>query len=416
MRLTVGAVVLLVMCACERAEPPAGSAGRYMFVWAGDADYRSGDSDFLAVIDIDSTSAKYGQVVATLPIGAVHTMPHHTELTFPADGHPLFANAFMSGRTYLFDLTKPLSPGITTTIDNIPGLRAPHSYWRLPDGRVLATLQFGDGKTSGNPGGLAMFTPDGRILRTASAADKAFPGAAIRTYSLDVSRGGDRVLTTSSPMDNERTADVVQLWRLSDLSLVKTIAMPPSPNDSAYRLPFEVRFLDPQGRRAFMNTWNCGFYVLSGLDGPHPQIERTMALPPPKNNGCGVPLLWGKFWIMPAGDAGEFLVLDISDPRTPQITSRLAADSGFYPHWIARDPWSDRVVLTSDEPDSRVVIARFDSVSGALSYDERFREMQSGRRGVNFARQTWPHGATGPAKPHAAIFGPPAGASARTSP
>ncbi|HEV8364553.1 MAG TPA: hypothetical protein VGQ52_13645 [Gemmatimonadaceae bacterium] len=406
MRLVLGTATLLVMCACSRSEAPVDTS-RYMFVWAGDADNRAGDSDFLAVIDIDSTSARYAQVVATLPIGAVHTMPHHTESQMPPDGHALFANAFMPGRTYLFDLTNPLQPRIAGTIDTIPGLRQPHSYFRLPDGRVVATVQFGDGRTRGDPGGLAMLTPDGRVLRTSSSSDKAFPGAAIRTYSLDVSRAGDRVLTTSTPMDNERTADVVQLWRLSDLSLQRTIAMPASPNDSAWRLPFEVRFLDADGRRAFMNTWNCGFYLLSGLDGPKPTIERAMTLPNPKIAGCGVPLLWGKYWIMPVGDAREFLVLDISDPRQPKVASRLAADSSFYPHWISRDPWNDRVILTTEGPTPRVMIARFDSTSGTLQYDERFRESTSGMPGVSFARETWPHGASGPAKPHGAIFGPP---------
>ncbi|MGH7695863.1 MAG: hypothetical protein ACRENH_12820, partial [Gemmatimonadaceae bacterium] len=72
MRLVLGAVTLLVMCACDRPQAPVDTS-RYMFVWAGDADNRAGDSDFLAVIDIDSTSTRYAQVVATLPIGAVHT-------------------------------------------------------------------------------------------------------------------------------------------------------------------------------------------------------------------------------------------------------------------------------------------------------------------------------------------------------
>lgn len=411
MKLVLGAVTILVTCACSRPETAVDSS-RYMFVWAGDADNRTGDSDFLAVIDIDSASARYAQVVATLPIGDVHTMPHHTEMQLPPDGHALFANAFMPGRTYMFDLTNPLLPRLAGTIDTIPGMRQPHSYYRLPDGRVIATVQFGDGKQHGNPGGLAMITPDGRVLRTASSADKAFPDAAIRTYSLDVSHGSDRVLTTSTPMDNERTADVVQLWRLSDLSLIRTIAMPRAPNDSAWRLPFEVRFLQAEGREAFMNTWNCGFYFLSGLDGPKPTIERTMALDP-KTAGCGVPLLWGKHWIMPVGDAHEFLVLDISDPRQPRVASRLAADSSFYPHWTSRDPWSNRVILTTEDPTPRVMIARFDSLSGTLSYDERFRESPTGPPGVSFARATWPHGATGPAKPHGAIFGPPPQKSTR---
>ena len=53
----------------------------YLFAWTADADAK--DSDFLAVIDAKPDSPTYGQVVATLPVGARATYPHHTEYEFP---------------------------------------------------------------------------------------------------------------------------------------------------------------------------------------------------------------------------------------------------------------------------------------------------------------------------------------------
>ena len=102
--------------------------------------------------------------------------------------------------------------------------------------------------------------------------------------SLDVDPATDRVVTTSSPMNDERTADVVQLWRLSDLSLLRTIPMPTSTADSVWRYPFEIRFLS-DGKSAFMNTWYCAFYHLTGLDGETPAIARVLTAPSERARG-----------------------------------------------------------------------------------------------------------------------------------
>ena len=400
----------LACTSAERSETPAQTAngGPYLYVFAGDADHSAGESDFLAVIDADSASATYAQVLATVPIGAGGTMPHHTEMAMPANGRSLFANSFMSGRTYLVDFANPLAPRIAGMLDSVPSFRMPHSFARLPDGNVLATMQFGDGKAKGDPGGLALFTPEGRLVRAVSSADPAFPGAEIRTYSLDVSPASDRVITTSSPMDTtSTTADVVQLWRLSDLKLLRTISSPQTSSDSASRYPFEVRFF-PDGRSAFLNTYNCGFYYLSGLDGAAPALERVLVLDHPRNIGCGVPLLIGNWWIMPIANAHEFVVYDVSDPRKPRRASALATDSTFFPHWMSREEGSNRIVLSAEGKQPSVRMVRFDSTTGTLVWDERFRERPDGPLGASFDRAEWPHGKTGAAQPHGTVFSRPA--------
>ncbi len=384
-----------------RAPEPAG----YLFAWAGDQDEREGDSNFLAVIDVDPASATYRQVVATAPIGTVGGMPHHSETQMPPDGQALFANAFMAGRSWLFDLSNPLEPKAVGEVDSVPGYHTPHSFLRVADGTVLATMQFGDDDEAGRPGGLARFAPDGRLLGVSSSADPEFEGAPIRTYALDASAVIDRIVTTSSPMDDERTADVIQLWRLSDLTRLKTIPVPEVESDSAWRYPFEVKFLEDD-RTAMMNTFYCGFYLLTELDGDDPRIERVMVLEQPKYTWCGVPVVIGHYWIMPVTQAREVVVLDIADPRKPIVVSRLTGDSTFMPHWAARDPGSDRVVFTSHaDEDPRILIARFDSGTGVLTWDETFRDPASGRLGVSFKRADWPHGASGSAMPHGVLFG-----------
>ena len=403
-------IAVLTLAACgtqpeagsDPAEAPAASSP-YLFVLTGDHSESPPNADFITVIGVDPASPDFGRIVSTTPVGTSRGMPHHSEFTMPAGGRKLFGNAFLAAKTVLIDLADPRAPRIARTIDSVPGYRRPHSFWRQPDGRVVATLQFGDGTREGDPGGLARFTPEGDLLEVSSAADSAFPGARLRVYAIDGAPETDRIVTTSSPMDTEVTAHVVQLWRLSDLRLLRTIPMPAVEGDTAWQYPFEIRFL-PGGKSAMLNTWNCGFYYLSGLDTDQPAIERTLVLSPAVT-GCGVPLVYGHHWIMPVWNGRVFHVLDIADPRRPRIVSSMPVDSTFGAHWISRDPGSDRVVMTSEDADHRVLLARFDSVQGILAIDSTFRDSGSPRPGVSFARETWPHGESGMAMPHAAVFG-----------
>ncbi len=392
----LAAALAALTTACSR---PSRS---YIYAWAGADSASLKGSDFLAVIDADSASGTYGRVVATAPVHAINTMPHHTELLMPPAGVPLFASGFMSGQVFLLDLDHPLAPRLARTIDSVPGFAKPHSFWRLPDGNVLATIQYGEGRQPGNPGGLVLFGPRGNVLRTASSADPAFPGAPIHTYALDVAPAVDRVVTTSSPMEDTPTAKVLQVWRLSDLTRLATLALPQVPGDTTTHLSFETRILRGD-TTALVTTWRCGLYLLSGLT-TSPRVELLFALPRPANNGCGVPLLVGHWFILPVASMHHYLVYDVTDPRHLRQAGVLAVDTTFYPHWMSPEPGTNRVVLTSDEKDHRVLIARFDSLTGVLSLDSTFRDRGANRPGVDFARHSWPHGDFGPAMPHGAVF------------
>ncbi|HKU60676.1 MAG TPA: hypothetical protein VJQ44_05610 [Gemmatimonadales bacterium] len=404
-RVTVVALIALLGPACAAAprSRDARPSRSYIYVFAGDDDRRVQDSDFLGVIDADPASPTYARVVASAPVGAVGTMPHHTELVMPGRGAWLFGNGFRSGRTFLFDLTVPLRPRVAATLDSVPGYAKPHSYWRLRDGRVLATLQYADGTKPGNAGGVALLSPRGEVLQTAGSADARFPGLPIRTYSLDVAPAADRFITTSTPMEGGSSADVVQIWRLSDLTVLRTLPLAASAPDSSFHWPFEVRVL-PGDSTALLNTWYCGFYLLSGLNGAEPRLEHLLSLPPPGNRGCSVPLLAGRYWIVPVARAHQYLVFDVSDPRRPRQVQALATDTTFRPHWISREAGSDRLVLTSGSVDHRVLLARFDTAAGRMSFDSTFHDPGSARPGVTFDRSSWPHGASGGAMPHGAVF------------
>jgi hypothetical protein len=52
----------------------------------------------------------------------------------------------------------------------------------------------------------------------------------------------------------------------------------------------------------------------------------------------------------------------------------------------------------------RVMMARFDSTTGALALDERFREDGATEAGFRMDDKTWPHGGAAKAVPHGAVF------------
>ena len=397
-------VALLTGCARGGVAPAAPHPARYLYVWAGTSHHHDPGANFIAVVDVDSASPSYGTILTATPADS-GMMPHHAEYTLPP-GHPFFANDFMTGRTVLIDPSTPTTPRLVGTVDRTPGFRQLHSLLRLADTLVVATLQFGDSSLPGNPGGLAEFNAAGRLLRTASSADSSLPGARIRTYGLVLLPAIDRALSTSSPMDSERTANVIQLWRLSDLHLLRTTAMPGIAGDSVEHYPFEARIL-ADGKTVFLNTYTCGFYRITDLDGSGPKVELVYSMREPRRFGCSVPIVAGRFWVMPIAYSHVIVTLDLADPSHPVEVSRLPTDTTFFPHWLAADPGSDRLVVT-EQGDGlpRIMMLRLDRSTGRLSWDERFKEADSTAHGLSFSRAGWPNGITGSAMPHAALFVP----------
>jgi hypothetical protein len=381
--------------------PQAGSGNsRFLVAWAGDADKH--DSDFLAVIDVDPRSPRYASVVTTLPVGAIGTRPHHTNYEMPADG-VLWANGFDSGQTFRFDLHDPASPRLLGSFGAIAPFSHPHSYARLANGHVLATFQHRVDRGQAETGGLVEFDADGRVLRSAQAAVPDIdPG--VRPYSLAVIPALDRVVTTATDMHQEAHSSAVQIWRLSDLTLIKTILLPPGPRGNENAMTAEPRVLD-DGRSVLVNTFTCGLYALEDLAGPAPRAEWIYSTPWQAPPYCAVPVVAGHFWIQTIGPEHAIISLDISDPRHPKEVSRLTLQPHEIPHWIALEPHGDRLVITGYEQiESRLLIARLDRTTGALTLDTTFKPRGADQPGVDFGREQWPHGPTGRAIPHGAVF------------
>lgn len=392
--------VCLAMAALSplAAAPPA--SGDYLFVWAADVGAKK--SDFLAVIDSDPRSPSYGEVVASVPSGVANSHAHHTEHEMSAGG-VLFANGFGAGRTFRFDLNDPRHPKLAGSFTGAGEYMHPHSFARTPGGTVLATYQM-RGHDNAEAGALVELSAEGEVLKISPAADPAVEPF-IRPYSLAVVPALDRVVTTSADMHGKDVSRAVQLWRLSDLKLLKTIRLPAGPGGKENDDPAEARVL-ADGRTVVVSSFNCGMFLLSGLEGSAPSAEFIHAFP--GGGECALPVVAGRYWVATDTKAG-LISLDISNPHKPVEVSRLMLPGGQGPHWISLAPDGRRIVISGGKIafETRILIARIDPANGQLSLDESFREKGFATPGVSFDRANWPHGATGKAIPHGAVFSRP---------
>jgi len=225
---------LLAILACSRPAGQAPATAEYLYLWTASAD--STQVDFLAVLDVTEDSARYGRLVTTLPVPGLRNGPHHTEHAMPAD-RQLFANGFGSGESFIFDLTDPTRPRLAGQFGDLEGYTHPHSFLRLPGGHVLATFQMRHEGAGMTPGGLVELTPAGRPVRSRSANAPGLDPET-RVYSAGIVPALDRIVTTTTDMADDFPASrQLQVWRLSDLTLLHTITLPNGPAGDEALLP-----------------------------------------------------------------------------------------------------------------------------------------------------------------------------------
>jgi len=278
----------------------------------------------------------------------------------------------------------------------------PHSFLRLPNGHVLATFQHAHHTPSDEPmaatGGLVEIDDQGKAIRSSSSADPAFPDSLLTPYGLVILPELDRVVSTNSSMhlDDIFRGETFQLWRLSDLKLLKTAHFDVGENHYGQISPEEPR-LGPDGS-IFVQTLGCGIERITGIQTAEPQSQLVYNFP---GNWCGVPTIVGHYLIQSVPAVRGLIVLDITNGAKPVEVSRLKFSDTYQPHWTGWDARTQRLVVTAKEP--RLFLVKFDQATGALSMDDNFRDAD-GKPGFNFAEREWPHGWKGSGLPHGVVF------------
>ena len=421
----------LALTACSQKSvdiPLKGEASPYLFVFAGDQDVE--DPDFLAMMNVDPTSKTRGEPISSVSICHKDSMPHHTEYVAPPPGEPIFMNAHHHELSLVVDIQSPKALVIEKTFKPPASLRFPHDYKRTPEGTRLVGFLRSEGPSPdpsedlnpGGHGGIAEYTVDGEFIRSVSAA---VPGLkkAVRPYAFALLPEQDRFLVTSAPMHENSWADVVQIYRYSDFTLLHTLELPVGrlangeAQDGSQRAGFGPRVLDDGS--VFLNSYGCAFYHVTGIDTDAPNVStvHTLKTKAAKTDdyirgACGIPVRMGDYWVQPVGHLHAVVVLDISNPTEPKEVFRLKTPRTFNPHWLGKDPLGNRLVLGSElGSEQGFFMLHFDEETGALAFDKAFQGKQKGlilsrkHNGyVSFDRAAWPHGETGMAFGHAAVF------------
>jgi hypothetical protein len=397
---------LLICFVASALGAQAKASSDFLYVWTESSD--TTQSDFLAVFDVRPTSDRYGRLVTTVPVPGRKNQPHHTEHEMPADGR-LFANGFASGQSFIFDATDPAHPRLDGQFGDVAGMMHPHSFLRLPNGNVLATFQMQHDSMGAAPGGLAELTDHGVLVRHVSA-NGAGIDRRIRPYSAVIIPKLDRIVTTTTDMNGDAVIPSVQLWRLSDLHLLQTFDLPQGPRGDEAGLTAEPRLL-ADGKTVLVSTFDCGLYLLSGLDGPSPAGQLVSSFPRKKDTYCAIPVIAGHYYLVTVPAWSAVVSLDISNPAMPRKASQVTLGDQDVPHWIAIEPNHRRVVITGYVGlKHRVVLANFDETTGQLTIDERFRDDGAAQPGFRMENKSWPHGGNAPGIPHGAVFSlPPIG-------
>ena len=357
---------------------PYGDTGdggaQWLYAWTASADTMHATA-FLAVIDLREGSPTAGRVVRVVTTGPGARGTHHTEHQLQPD-RLLFANDFGAGHSFVFDLNDPARPVIHARFTTAGPYGWPHSFVRLPNGNRLVTYQWQAAKFNSPPGGIAEVRTDGSIVRWASARTSDAPAGQITPYSLEILPALDRVVTTSTSMVADSGVHL-QVWRLSDLTLLRTLVMPggrpagmaamPGMGDDTmphHLFPGEPRVL-ADGKTVMLGTFTCGVYTVTGLDTDQPVVTPVYAFP---GENCAVPVTMGRWWLQTVPALHAVVALDVSDPAHPREVSRIALGDSVAPHWLASDLTGRRLVMNTGKG-SRLYLLRFDPATGALTPD-----------------------------------------------
>ena len=331
---------------------------RTLYVWAGDQARVA--PDFLAVIDFDEDSPRYGRVLRTVPIpgpGGSGNEPHHCHLS--ADKSILACGGLLSllrgqNSIFFFDVSQPRRPKFLTsaigTLSNVTD-----DFLPLKEGGFLVT-QMGS-HTGGTPGRVAEFAKGLQMVAEWPATPPQHdfnPHGISARPELNLMVTSDFMMPDSSlnvvPGD-PLLRGIIRVWDFKKRSIVRSIEIPSAMGTMDVKLIPK----DPRGRAFTAGMFDGFVYLVDTMNGtsqvvfdcetivPHVEVPvrggMTQLMAMPKS---GDRLIFALF------QAGQIGMLDVSDPEHPVQRSivNLGVDAG--PHMIA---------LTDD--DSRLVVSDY---------------------------------------------------------
>ena len=126
------------------------------------------------------------------------------------------------------------------------------------------------------------------------------PGAdpELRVYSAGIIPALDRIVTTTTDMDKDFAASRnLQLWRLSDLSLLRTFALPDGPRGEEGLLTAEPRAAGGRPRDVGLDV-QLRLYLMEGLDGETPSGRLVASFPRKDKTSYAIPVISGHYYLV----------------------------------------------------------------------------------------------------------------------
>ena len=385
-----------------------GKPAKTLYVWAGDQARVA--PDFLAVIDFDEDSSRYGKVIRTVPVpgpGGSGNEPHHCHLS--ADKNILACGgllALLRGQNsiFFFDVSDARQPrfmfSTSGTLSNITD-----DFLPLKNGGFLVT-QMGD-HAGGTPGRVAEFDRNLQLVGewpTDPPMHDFNPHGISARPDLNLMVTSDFMMPASSlnvvPGD-PLLRGIIRVWDLQNRSIVRTIEIPTATGT------MDVKLIprDPLGRAFTAGMFDGFVYLVDTANGtsqivfdcetivPHVEVPvrggmtQLMAMP-----RSGDRLIFGLF------QAGQVGMLDVSDPEHPVQAGivNLGRDAG--PHMIALTHDDKRLVVSDyflNEDDFGKIHFEGDHHVRVINVSKK-RLALDRRFDVDFNTAF----ATGPARPH----------------
>ena len=293
---------------------------KFLYVFCVDADAK--DHDFLAVIDVDLDSPKYGQMIHQLDLGSSGNETHH--FGFTDDRTHIWGCSLFSSRLFLIDVaSNPAKPRLEKVLEDVSdktGLAGPHSPYALP-GRML--LSFLSAKDGGLPAGLAEFTNDGKFIRRLDV-----PKDAPYMYDVAVKPDRNRMVTSSfTPLRNYRKplaqmdlkdfGDALLLWDFRERKVLQKL--------TTGAAPLECRWSLKEGaNHGFTNcALDDSIWVWEGSNDDHYSARKlctTGKLPADLRQSPDDRFLYVSCFV-----SNEIQQWDVSDLKKPRLASTIVA-------------------------------------------------------------------------------------------
>ena len=378
-------LLLLAACAAPPADAPTEpSRDRHAYVWSMAMD--STGRDMLLVLDVDSASTSFGQVVGELALDTAGGMPHHIERRV-GDDSLVFANGWIANRSWIFDVGIATRPVVRATFQSAGGAMAwAHDFTRLPNGNVLVAFNGGPGAYVG-PGGVAEVDRDGAVIQSAMATMPGLGDTAATPYVVATVPGRPRAVVGVGEMGMGpdypfHDTSTLQLWATDSLRPIALIPLPANGTDRGHIAPSSLG--TTASGTMYGNTFYCALYRVDGLDGDAPTATRVHTFPGGTDETlCGVGTIVGDYWIQAVAALPGLVVVDTRDPANVREVARLELDPTAHRgvHWVSVDRSGTRLAITGDGG-PWLVMARFDPATGAVAVDPQFGAADSSMVGM----------------------------------